>query len=164
MTFGMKSGRFFLFVVGIQFVVLPACSPDEQAAPELFIDSGMAPYFESFKAEAAERGITVDYVEASIEGYLQDIAGTDILGQCFHDEEGPSRVVIDRTFWRLASTLEREFVVFHELGHCFLQRDHLDTVNPNGTCVSIMQSGLTNCRNAYSSLTRQAYLDELFGY
>jgi hypothetical protein len=43
-------------------------------------------------------------------------------------------VVLNDAWWELASETERRVLVFHELGHCALGRDHLDTskvVNTN---------------------------------
>ncbi len=67
------------------------------------------------------------------------------------------RTVISSELYRF-----REFVVFHELGHCDLGRDHRDEAFDNGVCVSIMRSGLGDCRDYYHPRTREGYLDELF--
>ena len=71
-------------------------------------------------------------------------------------------ILLDSQFWRRASEMEKEFLVFHELGHCYLGRSHLDEVAQNGNCQSMMNSGMGNCRINYNSQTRNEYLDELF--
>ena len=53
-------------------------------------------------------------------------------------------------------------IFFHELGHCVLFRGHREDVNQNGSCVSIMRSGIEECWDNYRSTTREIYLDELF--
>jgi len=58
--------------------------------------------------------------------------------------------------------LIKELIVFHELGHCFLQRGHREDALPNGACVSIMRSGIEDCLDNYTSETRSFYIDELF--
>ena len=45
---------------------------------------------------------------------------------------------IDPEFWAIASDVEKEEVVFHELGHCILGRDHEETVLEEGIPKSIM--------------------------
>jgi len=65
-------------------------------------------------------------------------------------------------FWETASFAEKEYVVFHELGHCALNRRHLDTKNADGTCLSMMQSGNGSCKMNYNAQNRSKYLDELF--
>ena len=144
---------FTLLVVGMQ-----ACQEDET----IFVASELLPYFEAFSDEAAARGLSFDYQSARIEGYLEDIPEQDVTGKCQMNSVDPNRIFVDATFWRRATFMEKEFVVFHELGHCFLERSHLDSENNDGSCVSMMHSGLTDCRNDYSTSTRDDYLDELF--
>ena len=135
-----------------------ACEEEEQ----IFVSQELIPYFESFSTEAAERGKQFDWEAARIEGYINDIPERDVAGKCEFNSIDPDKIFIDFNFWRNANHLEKEFVVFHELGHCFLEREHLDSKNENGTCASMMQSGLTDCRNNYNNATRTEYLNELF--
>ncbi len=142
-----------LLVLGIQ-----ACQKDET----IFVSSELLPYFEAFSDEAAARGVAFDYQSARIEGYLEDIQEEDVTGKCQFNSVDPNKIFVDSEFWRIASSMEKEFVVFHELGHCFLERTHLDSQDNEGSCLSMMHSGLTNCRNDYNISTRDDYLDELF--
>ena len=70
--------------------------------------------------------------------------------------------MIDIDFWNSASESAREMIVFHELGHCFLQRGHNDNKQDDGTCVSIMRSGKGGCIDFYTSSNRGSLLDELY--
>lgn len=151
-----------LFIVMILFVGLGCRKESISVDTAIQIDEELAPYFERFKEAGAERGVEVDFEKANLSAYLEDIAEPNVSGQCYDNAAEPDRLVIDSGFWRQASDIRREFVVFHELGHCFLHRGHLDAAGPDGACASIMHSGLSGCRNAYSSLTRSGYLDELF--
>ncbi|MEL6124666.1 MAG: hypothetical protein AAFR14_13205, partial [Bacteroidota bacterium] len=56
----------------------------------------------------------------------------------------------------------REYIIFHELGHCVLFRDHVDACFANNTWTSIMRSGHGSCFDNYTSRTRPYYIDELF--
>lgn len=63
----------------------------------------------------------------------------------------------DRSRW------DREILVFHELGHALIGRDHRDVQLPNGLRASIMNSG--NIFGLYSKERaehRVYYIDELF--
>ncbi|MEM9819508.1 MAG: putative metallopeptidase [Bacteroidota bacterium] len=140
-------------------VVLQGCSDAETDA---FVDSDLQEYFERFEVEAASRGIVIDLTAAEIEGYIDNIANPNVAGQCTHNSHQPDRVTIDQNYWSRYSDLEKEFLVFHELGHCYLDRGHLDAVYLNGTCVSMMNSGTVPCRSNYNVRTRADYLDELF--
>ena len=125
-------------------------------------DAILVPFFEIFADEAQKRGITVDYEASRIEGLIQDITDPNVQGQCFHNEKKPKKVIIDINYWNNADFSEKEFIIFHELGHCFLDRDHLDA-SVNGACVSIMHSSPDACPFSLTDDNREAYLDELFG-
>lgn len=134
---------------------------DNLVVEELTIDAELLPYFERFVAEGAERGITINLVEKRIEGFLIDIEETDVAGQCSYSATSTRKVNIDINYWNRATDLEKEFVVFHELGHCYLERTHSDT-QENRICTSIMHSGTSGCRFRYNAISRSEYLDELF--
>lgn len=134
-----------------------ACGEDD-----LVTDPELQPYFDLFAEEASLRGFEVNYEAERIEGLIQDIPNSNIQGQCFHNEDKPKKVIIDINYWRNANEFEKEFIIFHELGHCFLDRDHLDSSSQDGTCVSIMHSSPQACTFELSSNNREEYLDELF--
>lgn len=119
-------------------------------------------YFERFEEEGRERGIEIDLKAKKISGVIQNIGEDDVAGQCSFNPTRPNHVTIDLGFWTNADNEAREFVVFHELGHCELLREHREAVYPNGSCQSIMRSGLGSCRDNYNVRTRKDYLDELF--
>jgi len=86
----------------------------------------------------------------------------NVIGTCQYGGFTADRITIDDLFWERSSNLGKEFVVFHELGHCFLHREHLEDSTSNGICVSLMRSGNGECRDAYNARNREFYLDELF--
>lgn len=132
------------------------------SADDLATDPELEPYFQIFADEALLRNITVDYEAARIEGLLQDIPDANIQGQCFRNEERPRKVIIDVDYWANATEAQKEFIIFHELGHCFLDRNHLDSSNPDGTCISIMHSNPGACFFELTDINRKDYLNELF--
>ena len=128
------------------------------------VESALQPFFEEFEYQAAVRGITIDLTEARIIGKIEDLPEEHVAGQCTYGAAIDNEIIIDQTFWnQFPQYLIREMVVFHELGHCYLKRGHTEEAHANGTCLSIMRSGLEGCRDNYVSSTRRAYLDELFG-
>ena len=154
-----------------------ACSQDEEVLAEVVpevvgyagVDEALWPYFERFEAEGRARGLAVDLRLSSITGMIEAIeaertapSGSRVLGQCSYRRNRPGHLTIDAAFWNANRDLAREFFVFHELGHCFLQRGHREDVLPNGSCASIMRSGNSTCRDGYNRLTRDRYLEELF--
>ena len=147
----------FLIMASVSTLIY-SCSKDDVVET----DAELVPYFELFANEAAKRGFVVDYSAERIEGLLQDIPNTTVQGQCFHNENIPNKVVIDIDYWNNASKLDKEFIIYHELGHCFLNRDHLDDANVDGSCISIMHSNPGACFFDLKSDNRDLYLDELF--
>ena len=145
-----------------------SCSDDdveEVVEPVAFanVDAELVPYFERFQQEAAARGIFVDLVTADIEGVIEEIDEQHVAGQCSYGRfNNPRLVTVDASFWRRSSNLFKEFIVFHELGHCYLNRGHLESSFSNGVCTSIMRSGVGDCFDNYNGNTREYYIDELF--
>lgn len=140
-------------------IMFTACEKDD---PAVVVDAALQPYFDRFVDEGALRGVTVDFSAIEVEAMLSDIDGNNINGQCISNSARANTLLVDNAFWNGASDIEKEFVIFHELGHCYLDRSHLDTENSDGTCASMMHSGTSGCTNAYNQMTRSFYLDELF--
>lgn len=159
----MKNSISFVLLFFVLAIVACVKEEDTLETEYLNVDGQLVPYFELFVDEAAKRGILVNFGEKPVEGYIAVILEDGVAGQCStNDQQDLRRLTIDRQFWINLSDLEREFLIFHELGHCYLDRGHLDTRNANGTCVSMMQSGLGNCRMNYTLNNRDAYINELF--
>ncbi|NNL92377.1 MAG: hypothetical protein HKO66_09115, partial [Saprospiraceae bacterium] len=125
----------------IGIVIILGCSKTDIVET----DVELQPYFDIFASEGEKRGFIVDYEAERIEGLLQDILSSSVQGQCFRNESKPKKVIIDTEYWANATDLEREFIIYHELGHCFLNRDHLDSSDNKGNCVSIMHSNPGAC-------------------
>lgn len=151
----------FSLLLPLVLFVLMACEK-EDVAPVSKVDEALQRHFNRFLEEAAERGADYQAEVAELEGYITAITRDGVVGQCHSSDEAPNIVEVDEDFWQSASYTEREYVVFHELGHCVLGRDHLDARTAEGACESIMHSGLTSCKVIYTTSNREAYLDELF--
>lgn len=138
-----------------------SCLKDE-VIPDSFVDTRLQEYFDRFAEEAAKRQFIVDFEVLKVSGYVRLITSQNVIGQCAHDPGTPTTVIIDKSYWDNATDLEREFLVFHELGHCILNRDHLDEADLFGNCISIMTSGTAQCIINYTPATREGLIDELF--
>lgn len=155
----MKIFRHIIISAGL-LLCIAGCNKDDEFP--VVVDSRLQALFDQFVAEGAERGVIVDFDMIPVSGRIEAIDEANVKGQCIHNSARPEELRIDESFWNGASNIEREFVVFHELGHCYLKRSHLDTENPDGTCFSMMHGGTSGCTNTYSTATREALLDELF--
>ncbi len=127
------------------------------------MDERLHSYFETFENEAKARGVEIDLNETTVTGTIEPIEGNGVAGQCSRPNILTNDITIDETFLNSnASELLKELVIFHELGHCFLQRVHREDAYPTGACISIMRSGVEDCRDNYTSAFRATYIDELF--
>ena len=153
----LKKTVFGIFGIAALQILLPACEQEKDI--QYLVQSELQPYFDRFYMEGSARGKQLDM--ETLNGLLSDLPGVNVLGRCEQSSETRT-VTIDDAFWRKADTYQREYVVFHELGHCVLNRRHLEDQNADGTCASMMQSGNSTCRMIYNAQTRAKYLDELF--
>ena len=153
-------------IIAFSFLItLVACGKDEQiqlnkeyqgVEPELWS------YFEKFENEASERGMLVDLSAAGITGTIEKIHAHGTVGLCNHRLDQPNHVIIDKDFWASASENSKEMIIFHELGHCYLERGHNDDKKSDGTCASIMRSGRGGCIDFYTKSNKNDYLNELY--
>ena len=126
-----------------------------------FVDERLQPFFQRFSDEADLRGVAVDLSTSNIEAFVQTVFPNSVAGQCQRNTDRPSQIIIDVQSWNERNDTEKEFLIFHELGHCILDREHRDDTDNSGKCLSIMHSVEGICRNEYES-QRKEYLDELF--
>ena len=151
----------YVFFILIAFIA-HACSDDMGAYNlESSVSPELLPYVLSFEEEAAARGMSIEWHQHDLIIELADIE-TEAVGRCLTFTDDTRRVEIDPTYWMGQTNIGKEFVVFHELGHCILDRGHLDEADRTGRCISIMHSSDDLCRNNYTARTREAFLDELF--
>ena len=164
-----KSSAYILLV----FVALGAAACDKESGePESQtheltveypnVDEELWPYFQAFEEAAAERDIEVNLGSMVLSASISELEPDGTAGVCHFDSEAPERVIVDRETWDAVSETLREYIVFHELGHCVRYRGHLEDTDDFGRCVSIMASGVEGCRPNYNANTREAHLDELF--
>lgn len=166
----MKKAFTFLFIL-----LILACQKQSIEPTVYSIDKDLEVYIKSFINEANKRGI-----EIKAENLILKFGSTseEICGQCSKLPTSGQRTIIinnDMVCWKTAVDQNREALVFHELGHCMLDRNHRDENFPNDIPVSIMNSnfqvsglyepciyvisGDTSCNK---TSRRTYYIDELF--
>jgi len=144
-------------VVFVLFLLAIACSKDDDAV----ISSELSDYVERFVAEGKTRSTTVDIHDLSV-----TFAGeAELPGHCGEWVKDLARIQIKKSdnCWNKRSDMDREILLFHELGHALLGRPHNNDTLPNGDFKSMMFEGTQfNIYNAHTPERRQYYLDELF--
>ena len=139
-------------------LALSACIQEEDLVE---IDLQLQPHFEAFREEAMTRDFPIDGSLYEISARLASLPNS-AAGQCT-SSPGNRLIEVDEDFWTNSDHLQQEFIIFHELGHCYLDRRHDEDENNRGICESIMASGEGSCRYNYTRASRSQYLDELFG-
>lgn len=86
-----------------------------------------------------------------------DINFSDVLqigqsGLCLHD----GNILISREIWDHSTDTEKELVIFHELGHCVLNREHDMSLNAKGYPNSYMYTGSVDIR--YPQVSWREYI------
>jgi len=148
----------YTLYISLILVLLCSCADDDQAV----VSSQLQPYFDLFQEEGRKRGVDVDYNVIQIEGRIANLLDSNVNGWCSFNDEKPHEIIIDEEYWAEATDFDKEFILMHELGHCYLSRLHDDNVDGTGNCLSIMHSSTESCIFPYDDETRDGYLDELF--
>lgn len=83
-------------------------------------------------------------------------------GICYDMATATPVVAINSIYWYTLTDDEKEELMFHELGHCALKRQHREDLNSDGSPVSVMYHQMFGNLVQYHS-NRNAYIKELFG-
>lgn len=92
----------------------------------------------------------------------EDNLGGNTFGECVTKPLHPPTILVNRVFWEARSVTDRlrEIVLFHELGHCILGRQHNSELRADGAPSSIMDPNPVD-EQKYEAL-RSYYVQELF--
>lgn len=150
----------FLAAIPIAMLMTPALE-----IPKSGVDDKVKPYVQRFdewgkrlkgpQYEVPEMNISVGPINDFNIGLITPTA----IGICLFFTK-PRTIIISEDFWETASDVEKEMVVFHELGHCALSRMHKHAKGPWGHPMSLMYPSIFSSYTYRSS--RGYYIDELF--
>jgi len=146
-------------------LALFACKKEELPPKVYDVPAIVQPFIDDFIDEAAARGhlIEIDNLIVEFEGNLDN---GDAAGLCtFQTDNSPPHIRLDTTSTNWKNNIySREALVFHELGHCILdRRGHISDLLPNGNFASIMRpKGEQLYGGTINTFKREYYLDELF--
>lgn len=113
--------------------------PEPEPIPvEYTVPSEVEPFVQAFREAALQRNHPV-LVNNLIISFGTPKA-LNVCGECTIQAGKTPRIVLnqDGFCWQNASKNEREALVFHELGHCVLNRDHRSDRFPKGMYASLM--------------------------
>lgn len=120
------------------------------------VDRDIMPYILQF-----EKDYSMKLEKVSARLYDLELLGSNAAGICRYHYRDTSlnEIFIDRDRWRGAPDLYRKMLVYHELGHCILHRDHRNTKLEDGCPSSLMNSRILNISCYYKH--EEYYLREL---
>lgn len=137
-------------------ILLTACG----MTPSLYVESELKPYVDWVLEEAHARGVNlgINNYDTSIR-FIQEFEEPEVVGQC-QWRGSVRRIYVLKSYFDSASELERGALMFHEVGHCFLDYGHYEEKFEDYCAVSLMNSYLPpqHCLETYWN----HYLDEFF--
>lgn len=140
--------------------MISACAV--QKIPETLtytVDSEVEPYVQAFVKEAAKHGASLTQLDKLHVLFVPSFNGQTFIATCTQYYQKPT-IHISEAQWSNKSEIEKEIIMFHELGHCLLLKGHNETVIqsiPTSIMFPIqLDEGIYEPR-------RQDYLNELFG-
>jgi hypothetical protein len=153
--------KLLLPILTCSILLTTACSEYKQKDPRSIvgIDQQVASYVEMFESFYGKKIGDISIGFAPIDG--------SIIGRCTIWSNGFRQITLDPEYWAQSSERSRIGLVFHELGHCKLNRDHNnDTFYYSGTSISgRVPSSLMNQYNFFSDFYAELenfYTQELF--
>jgi predicted SprT family Zn-dependent metalloprotease len=148
------------------YILLPllflsmACSKEE-VSREVIVPEEVQPYIDRFIAEAAQRDHFIELTNFGLDITFEQGLEDSLAAFCNN-----GRIIINQKFWDTRSDITREAMIFHELGHCILHREHHNAILANDEWSSLMRGdpvpvGRSTSIN-FNGIRRQYYIDELF--
>jgi hypothetical protein len=134
-----NSGVNMRLIIALSILMLSACG---QAPAPAVVDPALAPYLSSFEKDvgASASGINVSFADTE----TQKNGLGETVGECLLYTDGNSGTVLERDihidsgYWATASEDARTEIMYHELGHCALNLQHIFTVKDDHCPTSIM--------------------------
>ncbi|MCB0688680.1 MAG: hypothetical protein KDC53_19210 [Saprospiraceae bacterium] len=155
----MNDLRYFILISFISFLLF-SCQKENGGVID--IHPKFQIYVDRFIEEAALRGKIIDFSDTGLKIEFRNAVDVETGGVC----RGNHHIEIEKFYWEDLTDADKEGLIFHELGHCELNRRHRNDTLSNGEWASRMRGspipeGLSAVIN-YSGDRRKYYIDELF--
>lgn len=124
-----------------------------------YIDSDLRKYAYKFADDARTHKTHILLNEITIVfGHTNTKEDPGVVGTCASIGFYPV-ITIDETYWAFSDEYAREELMYHELGHCLLARDHCE-IKENGESVSLMEPEMIG--SVLYKKNRENLVNELF--
>ncbi len=130
-------------VILILLLTVVGCSHRLKLPKEVSIDQTFIDVVDDFVIESKvqKHAVVIDNLIIRFSSNLE----FKTKGECWdynRGVDGTPTILVNSQAWPYESIVRRKIMLYHELGHCVLWRDHLDTYLPSGYVTSIMYSFL----------------------
>ncbi len=158
--------NYFFFLVCL-LLIIGSCADNgdtDIGTTTYDVDPTFEPYVQEFIAEGAKRGHNIDFSDTGLRIEFSETALEGASGLCYLGEH---HIIINKENWFRFSERFRSFLLFHELGHCELDRRHRNEQFSDLTWKSILRgSPLTGIQDrfpvSFFGFRKDYYIDELF--
>ena len=165
-----------IFLSALLFLLI-GCATEPKPAPTVAADPGVLAlninesedfgvYVRLFQLEMSNRGmdLSMPNLDRSLRIYIvekfnKELQDDSVIGLCAKTS-GRLSIYIDKNTWDKYDSLQREMLIFHELGHCALNLGHDKSLDTNGIPNDIMYPVSFDALYYYKY--RKFYLDRLF--
>jgi hypothetical protein len=120
---------------------------------------------EKFEFHGKQEFEDPNFIVGDIPINFGDTTNPDYDGVCLVYPDDTKEIMIREDWWKSAHPIQKEVLVFHELGHCRLGRTHDEdvlSVNNATVKVSIMNSVIPDIQTYNQN--KDGYITELFTY
>ena len=118
-------------------------------------------YAKSFEAAGQKNGINISTSNVPIN--FGDTENANYRGICATYQDGSKEIIIQESWWNLQTEDYKESLIYHELGHCLLGRDHHDeTIAVSGQDFKTSMMNKTIISPTHYSPHKESYHKELF--
>lgn len=149
-------------------LLLSACAPAQQQ--NLNVESSFQPFVDAFVKKSQQEGNPQSITNLAIQidnTMAGPTTGSWTLAVCYSGGGSQPTIKVNPYFWNNKGygNAEREELLFHEMGHCVLNRGHdssmirtVDGYSVDKTIMNPYHMGATRYGNSYNY-----YMQELFG-
>jgi hypothetical protein len=158
---------------GLLMIFITACSTQEEVETVYDVPEEFQTIVETFIEEAALRGFNYQITNLIIR--YDDDPESNYCGLCNSSsiDQNIQKIILINSSKCWLNDAQKEALIFHELGHCFLGRLHDTTLLPNDDPKSMMAEGniriyspciyaIGGTNDCNFTFKRTYYLDELF--
>ena len=152
-----------LSLFALILLLLFSCKKDREKVYN--VPTELEEYVNAFEAAGNVRGEDLNIDDLIVEyGFNLELDGTEAAGICnFETNDSAPIIELDTTSenWQ-AHEHSKETLIFHELGHCILNRQHTNSLLPNNNYKSIMKASGEPVYAEFCLFKKDYYLTELF--